>query len=179
MRHGSEHDRGRWLPHVFAGRGRHLRPASLARYLLLQLLTCGPVALRQLQGALLNTRRNATICSVPILDVYKHWQNFVNQFGDDDDMIVIIPGKDRAHHGERPGRHRQRRFKRRRSVLPIGCSLQVGLRSLQNRKLCCFYRGGVSDIHSRHHIKKIEPSSDPAFISWAVDGWGVCAAGNF
>jgi hopanoid biosynthesis associated RND transporter like protein HpnN len=166
MRTDSEHEEARWLPHLLAGVaglcGR--RPWHV---ICLTLLSCGLSLYANFAHLEYQTQRNDLLS--PNLDVYKHWQKFVNEFGDDDDMIVVVRGKDRATMESALEalateiKHQPEHFDR--------LFYKSDLRSLQDRKLLFLPHEQIREI--QHDIKKMSRLLEPPLsMDWmGLSGW--------
>lgn len=96
-------------------------------------LTCAASLITSFFALKFHTQRNDLIS--PTKDYYQRWQQYVAEFGDDDDMVVVVEGKDRkqielaledlAQQVAKQPEHFDRLF------------YKVDLRSLGNRKLLC------------------------------------------
>ena len=124
MRTDSEQTEARWMPRILAGVAGFCgqRPWPLSA---LPLLTCGLSLYANFAHLEYQTHRNDLLS--PNLEVYKRWQQYVHEFGDDDDMVVVV--RARTAPRWRRARDAGRRSAKGTPTSSIACFTRSDLRS--------------------------------------------------
>jgi uncharacterized protein len=118
-----------------------------------------------------HTQRNDLIN--PNKDYLKRWQQYITEFGDDEDIVVVVQGKSEPRMIE--------------ALERIGAGLQqhpdvfdrlfysCDLRSLRNRALLFLPSGQIADI--QNHLQSMKLLLDPPLVG-GYEGWRVLTLGK-